>query len=729
MTSLFIRLFNMSLTASLAAVAVILVRLVFKKMPKKINVFLWALVGLRLIMPFSIQSQFSLVPDTEPLRQEHFAVSASPSSETALLPEWTTVSVSESSGEVYPTVAVESDGANTGHSPLSVLPAVWLGGVCVMFVYAGVSFLGLKRKTSASIEREKGVFVCDDINSPFILGIFSPEIFLPSSLTPEQRNLVLSHEKAHISRLDTLWKPLGFALLAVYWFNPVMWLAYILLCRDIELACDEKVIQNMQTTEKADYLQTLLDCSRPGKSPAACPLAFGETGVKTRVKNILNYKKPAFWVVIAAVGIVIALAVFFLTDPVKRDSPEPTTENVSASEYVSVEYEEPEPKSDLEEAVHEVLVTLNAGRYSGECLTEGHITLGTDKKDGGVKVYLLTDITSYGFENGYFTSFGGSLVPTVLIFREENGAYVFEELIEAEDGDYYVPSIKKMYPNKYHSRVLGEWSEKDRVSMIKQCESQARAYLYSIGRHEEIRSWSDIEHPMLFSVGISVEVDEKINDAMRYIDHYQLYFGYKERVEDGVRYIYRAAYDKENNAVVYTKEDYESGETLYRYAFDGATGEMLLPVSVGFAEDIDLVRENVRDARNIALSISSRLEKEACAADEHWNAMINEVYREPLGMAGLFDGIEVYRTDYSVIKLKSSGTGELSSDTAVEKREVTEYIFIYYTSAGESTVAGALTYDDIKKLYANEDNAGDDEALLRTAAGDLMKNLRPSDAQ
>lgn len=729
MDAILIKLLNMSLTASLLALVVMLVRLLFRKMPKKIGVCLWALVAVRLILPFSIQSTLSLVPDNEPLRQESFGLSVPSASPVVDTDEWTTVGVSEEYNDVYPTVPVDSDGTAMGKKPFPVLPAVWLAGAGAMLLYAAVSYLRIKRKTGASMETEKGVYLCDDIGTPFILGIIAPKIYIPSSLNEAQKSFVLSHEKAHIKRLDFLWKPMGFLLLSVYWFNPVLWLAYILLCRDIELACDEKVIQNMENTERADYSQTLLDCSLPKRSVAACPLAFGETGVKTRVKNILNFKKPAFWIVIAAVIVAAALAVFFLTDPLKKESAEePTTNGFLAREYTSGDFSEvPEAKSTLEEAIHEVLLKMNANRYSGECLTEGHVTLGTDKTGDSVKAYLLTHVTSYGFENGYFTNMGGSIVPTVLVFREENGMYIFEECIEAEDGGRYADSIKEMYPLKYRSRVLGEGSEADRVSMICQCEAQARAYLHAIGRHEEIRDWGDIEHTLFSDVGISGEAEDKIYDKMKYMAHYELGFGYEEMLEDGVRVIYRAAYDKESNTVIYTKENYESGEILYRYVFFGETGEAILPVNISFAETAKYAEQPLRDMQAISSYLYEKLAGE-CTANERRLAHVTKLTREPLGMAGLFDGMEVYETEYTVFTPLGKTEGELAYDLMLDKKDCTEYFFLYYTTDTDNcTVAGVLTYDDIKELYGNEDNAGSDEDLLRAAAGDLMKDIPPAE--
>ena len=211
------------------------------------------------------------------------------------------------------------------HSTVSAVKVVagwvWLIGVVGMLLYALISFLRLRHRVRASVLLEKGVYVCDDISDPFILGLIRPRICLPSGMDEQTRAYVLSHECAHLKRFDHIWKPLGFLLLSVYWFNPLLWLAYVLLCRDIELACDEKVVKELDDAGKAAYSEALVTASVSRRSIAACPLAFGETGVKSRVKSVLNYKKPAFWIILVAILACIAVAICFLTMP-KKNQPD-----------------------------------------------------------------------------------------------------------------------------------------------------------------------------------------------------------------------------------------------------------------------------------------------------------------------------------------------------------------------------------------------------------------------
>ena len=282
MEAVFLKLLNMSITASWIVLAVFLFRIIFRKAPKWIVCALWALVGLRLLLPFSFESVASLIPTADPIPQSIIEVVTPNSSEgngiidvTPSVPAVT----NPSSFEVETNVAVVEPIINepvSEFSLMSVISAVWLVGVCVMIFYMIVSYFSVYNKVKASIQIRDSVYVCDNVKTPFILGVIRPRIFLPSSMNESEIDYVVSHEMAHISRRDHYWKPLGFLLLSVYWFNPVMWIAYVLLCRDIEFACDERVIKRMTSDEKKQYSTVLLNCSIPKKIIAVCPLAFCE---------------------------------------------------------------------------------------------------------------------------------------------------------------------------------------------------------------------------------------------------------------------------------------------------------------------------------------------------------------------------------------------------------------------------------------------------------------------
>ena len=311
MAAVFLKLLNLSISASWLVLAVLVLRLVSKRSPKWMNALLWGIVALRLVLPFSIESALSLIPSAETVSP--VAVQSAPAptitSGVSVIDNAVNPSLSEHFAAV-PTASV-----NPLYVWTEIAGWVWLIGLGAMLLYALASYLRLRRRVSVSLPIQDNIYLCDAISSPFILGVVKPHIYLPSGLDEVQRQNVLSHERAHLARRDHWWKPLGFALLAVYWFNPVLWLAYTLLCRDIELACDERVIRTMDESAVKTYSTVLLACSMPRKAVITCPLAFSEVGVKERVKNALHYKKPAFWVVAASVAVCVVVAVCFLTNP------------------------------------------------------------------------------------------------------------------------------------------------------------------------------------------------------------------------------------------------------------------------------------------------------------------------------------------------------------------------------------------------------------------------------
>ena len=338
MAELFLKIVSMSVSASWLILAVLVFRLVFHRAPRWLHVLLWGLVAVRLLCPFSVESAVSLLPEAL--------------GNGGLVEEWTDGYVGDvwmihddspyydaavangrepvSDGEGYHYVVAADDQlgepATVKNTVVPILAGVWAAGVAALLVYTAVSYWRLRRKVRTAVPLRERVFQCETVGSPFVLGILRPRIYLPFAVEPRDLEYVLAHEEAHIRRRDHWWKPLGFLLLTVHWFNPLLWLAYVLLCRDIELACDEKVIRELGDGQRADYSQALLSCSVPRRLIAACPLAFGEVGVKERVKSVLNYRKPAFWVVAVSVVACAVVAVCFLTNP-KQDSEElPTLE-------------------------------------------------------------------------------------------------------------------------------------------------------------------------------------------------------------------------------------------------------------------------------------------------------------------------------------------------------------------------------------------------------------------
>ncbi|MBO7530230.1 MAG: peptidoglycan DD-metalloendopeptidase family protein [Lachnospiraceae bacterium] len=315
MSTVFLKILNLSYSASWLILAIALVRLFIKRAPRWITCLLWALVALRLLIPFSLESAVSLLPSSEVVPAD-IVTNDNPHIESGIY------AFNSAVNPVIETAMAPAETASVSPMQIAVEIAclVWLIGVLAMSVYAFISYARIVRRVRTSAYVEDGVMECDEVKSPFILGIIRPIIYVPSGLDSETLGLVLAHERAHLSRHDHIWKPLGFMLLSVYWFNPLSWIAYVLLCRDIESACDEKVIQGKGADYMAAYSQALLDCSVQRRMIAACPVAFGETGVKMRIKNVLNYKKPAFWIIIASLVACAVLAVCFLTNP-KKDEP------------------------------------------------------------------------------------------------------------------------------------------------------------------------------------------------------------------------------------------------------------------------------------------------------------------------------------------------------------------------------------------------------------------------
>lgn len=310
MGEIFLKILNMSIIAGWLALAVMLLRFPLKKAPKYITVLLWASVGIRLVCPFSFESVMSLIPSANTVSAE-ILFSDTPSIQSGI-----PVLNSAVNPIISEALAPQTD-ASVNPAQIMTLAAgiVWLCGVAAMLIYSAVSYIKLLRKVRESVPFRDNVMLCDRIPSPFILGIFRPKIYLPSDVEKSDIPYILAHENAHLKRLDCLWKPLAFLLLSVYWFNPILWAAYILFCKDIELSCDEKVIESLGEKIKKPYSEALLNCSVQNRPVSACPLAFGETGVKTRIKSVLNYKKPAFWAIAAALILCAAVAVCFLTDP------------------------------------------------------------------------------------------------------------------------------------------------------------------------------------------------------------------------------------------------------------------------------------------------------------------------------------------------------------------------------------------------------------------------------
>ena len=417
MSNILLTVFNMSVTAGWLAIAVMILRPILRKAPKYITCALWALVGIRLMCPFSFQSALSLIPSATPVTvaPEPIINNSPPLTVAPGIPVNDPVTqVNYGSSVVLP---------STADIYLSVLAIVWLAGIAAMLIYMIISYLRVYLQVREAAPVDGRVWECDRVQSPFILGLVRPRIFLPSTMEKTDADYVVAHEQAHLRRLDHLWKPLGFVLLAIHWFNPLMWAAYILLCRDIELACDEKVIKKLGADIKKDYSNALINCSVPRKMITACPLAFGEVGVKQRIKSVLSYKKPAFWVVLIAVILLIATAICFLTNPLA-------------------------PR-DLDDYLSHIIKfqhrTLDDGNYRQ---FEAHTILGTSGHGDTIDVYAMVYYIEYRLDDNarLIDTRSGSHIPTVITLTKHDGEYALLDYRIPQDGALYPASIKQLFP-------------------------------------------------------------------------------------------------------------------------------------------------------------------------------------------------------------------------------------------------------------------------------------------
>ena len=450
MSELFLEIVNRSIAASWIVIAVLILRFCLKKAPKWVNVLLWGIVAVRLIFPFSIESALSLIPSAE-------TVSPSIMMETAPSVQTGVPALDQVINPVIDHSLAPAPGASA--NPLQiwipVLTVIWLLGVAALFLYSAVSYRRLRRRVCEAVILRDNIYQSENVCSPFVLGIIRPKIYLPYHMDKREMDHVIAHEQTHIRRRDHWWKPLGFLLLTVHWFNPLLWLGYILLCRDIELACDEKVIREMGSEQRADYTQALVSCSVSRRSIAACPLAFGEVGIKERVKSVMNYKKP-FWIVLASVVVCAVAAVCFLTDPKTERSSPSVGDNVSGLGPAQTEkwfdyLENPEEMNwdgRLEIALPEYPgVTFRCYPEKMEAVTENEITpLYT-----GMPIWntYFCDLTGDGLPDLCSTvTFGSGIIDSRIIVcdyangesytLEDRGKYDYSLRLDESDGSLCV---------------------------------------------------------------------------------------------------------------------------------------------------------------------------------------------------------------------------------------------------------------------------------------------------
>ena len=351
MGAVFLKVLNMSITAGWFILAVLCIRLLFRKIPKWMNCLLWGVVAIRLICPFSIESPFSILSSTEPIKSsavvEGEVRNDIPSIDSRLTIVQNTINPMLTETFAYN----ESDSVAPLQAVTYAAGLIWCCGMVLLIICALGSAVKLHKLVREAVCVRDNIYICDAVKSPFILGIFRPRVYLSSALCVREKDYILAHESAHLKRKDHWWKALGYLLLCIHWFNPLCWVAYSLLCKDIELACDEKAAKNMTFHEKKEYAKVLLSCAGQRSLVMVCPLAFGEVGVKERVKSVLNYKKPTVWIMMATAAVFVILAVCFLTNPTKGDVElqNPIDENKDVYESVNSPSTEQMPSEEMQE--------------------------------------------------------------------------------------------------------------------------------------------------------------------------------------------------------------------------------------------------------------------------------------------------------------------------------------------------------------------------------------------
>ncbi|MBR6408468.1 MAG: hypothetical protein IKS19_07830 [Clostridia bacterium] len=403
MSGFFIELFNMSVSAVWLILAVFVVRLIVSRASKNLRLVLWALVAFRLAVPFSLESITSLIPSAQTIPHDIiYAAEPQIHSGVPFLNSYVNPIISDTFAPI------PESSANPMQIVVSVAWNIWLVGLAVLLVYGTVSYILLRRKVRASLLLCDNMYICDNIESPFILGIIRPGIYLPSSVNDEQARYISLHERAHLKRLDHIWMIVGFAVLCAHWFNPFVWLGFILFSRDIELACDERVVREMDFDGKKAYAETLLMFSAQRRLPNMSPLAFGEVGVKQRIRSALSFKKPAVWVIIAAAACCVVLAMCFLTNPVTAKSEAPESPFISLlNAFINRLNGEPDLSSDLLKKLDVETDSIscyahyNSVYYNNEKISLGKY-LDEDKGQDLLQVFAVKDDDIYfAFEEGH----------------------------------------------------------------------------------------------------------------------------------------------------------------------------------------------------------------------------------------------------------------------------------------------------------------------------------------
>ncbi len=590
METLFLKILGMSLEASAVVSAVLILRLLFRHVPKWLHCLMWALVAVKLLCPIVPESPVSLMPSQNFVEQRISESTAAPASDAPsesvpnVQADTTDMNRSE---PLAPSHDIRQFGQTTESKPSweTIGSRVWLAGMSLLALYAAAAYLAMKRKLAEAVPAEvdgRKMYLCDRIDSAFVCGIVRPKIYLPCGMSEENRRQVVAHEQAHLRRCDHITKALAFGLAVVYWFNPAVWVAYILYCRDIELACDESVMRGKGTAERRAYSLALLECATQRSGFCihnALPVGFGELAVKTRVANVLRRRTAKIWVIVLALLAVAVTGVALLT----RSAAYPVVASESLDRAIAEQtfaYDRVS-MSDLlgDRRYFYAAVSDFVGRSDVECYGEGHKIYGMkENKDGTLEVYAKCSAFGYGFRDGHLViNTGYSQVPTLIRFeKDDEGNYIFLSREEPKDGAAYVQSMRELFPRSIADRMLDATRDLDAAchnqeaaELSEQSKRYAEAYLQKIGREAEIGDYLDFDFKTLSDCGIS---DEVANELLELYGEYGMYVGNFERIENGTRYVYHLIWNDDGNnigngTVTFMKTRYDDGEEIEKISY------------------------------------------------------------------------------------------------------------------------------------------------------------------
>lgn len=594
MSEVFLKIVNMSISASWIVLAVLLLRILLKKAPKWITVLLWGIVGIRLIFPFSIESAMSLIPSAETISPE-IMTGSSHSIHTGIPIINSTVNpiINKSF------TSMSETSANPLQIWIPILSIIWLMGIVILLAYTFISYWRVHRKNRTAVLLRDNLYQSENVVSPFVLGVIKPKIYLPFNMSKQDEELVIAHEEAHIRRKDNFWKPFGFIILALHWFNPLMWLGYVLFCRDVEFACDERVVKELTNEQRADYSQALLTFSVNHRMIAACPLAFGEAGIKERVKSVLNYKKPAFWIIIVSVIALIVASVCLLTNP----------------------------KKELDDKL-KVFLDMQVAEHNGSDESDDNFAaisydlMKLDESDSTITVYAWILYQEYSCENGVLTEETGSYVPTAITAKENDTTYELVEYWEPRGGELFENDIKNKFPMYLWSRAID--SRRSVYKQTAECEQMAKKYFGIL--ENTVGDVSEPQNIVLANTTYRYESNNDMatlslsaTDNTGYFSYSILsdYMAYGTYEDDGTYIVlktddgkFKYTFKKENDTMKFVAS--KSSE-LPSYAYSsGAKAEICVPDGAVFAKE-ELEVDNAIDT--IVFDIDKDGKDESCVLE------------------------------------------------------------------------------------------------------------------